>query len=463
MVESDTIAAVATAPGAAAVAIVRISGPGTRSIAAACFEFKREGPIVPQRVRRGWVRDPSGKARLDDALAIFFAAPNSYTGEDLIELHVHGGPGVVASCLALVLHHGARLAGPGEFTRRAFFNGRIDLAQAEAVADLIGAESRLAAKAAAARLEGGLGRALRKLREELMARLVEIEAHVDYPDEVPEPDAALIGGCLRRQRERVESLLAGSGAARALRDGIECVIAGPPNAGKSSLLNALLEAERAIVSDVPGTTRDIVEDRVAVDGVVLRLRDTAGLRAAQDLIEAEGVARARRAIEQAELVILVLDGSRPLGPDEREAIAITQGHPRIVLANKGDLGGAGTLELRERHAELAAAGADRGFVAGSVHDPKTVGAVRAAIARLGWGGAAIDANAALVANARQVEALTRARHSLEQALQTAASGHPIDLLSDDLRAAIAACGEVTGEAVAEEVLEGIFSRFCVGK
>lgn len=462
MDQHDTIAAVATPPGVAAVAIVRISGPAASAVARACFEFKVDRPMVPQRLRRGWVRDPAG-GRVDDALAVFFAGPNSYTGEDVVEFHVHGGPGVVVSCLALVLRHGARLAGPGEFTRRAFLNGRIDLAQAEAVADLIAAESRLAAKAAATRLEGALGRALRELREELLARLVEIEAHVDYPDEVPEPDGDLVALCLRGQRARVEALLAGSGAARALREGIDCVIAGPPNAGKSSLLNALLEAERAIVSEIPGTTRDIVEDRVAVDGVVLRLRDTAGLRAAGDVIEAEGIVRAKRAIEQAELVILVLDGSRPLGADEHGAIAATQGRPRIVLANKGDLGRAGADELRERYAPLAADGVDRAFIAGSVRWADTVGAMRAAIARLGWGGAAIDANAALVANTRQVEALTRAQESLQQALVTADSGQPIDLLSGDLRAAIAAYGEVTGETVAEEVLAGIFSRFCVGK
>ena len=274
----DTIAAIATPPGVSAVAIVRVSGPDARAVAAAVFEPFRGGALRAAHARRGWLRDPATRQRVDDALALLFPAPNSYTGEDVVELHVHGGAGVVASALAHVVSAGARLAGPGEFTRRAFVNGKLDLAQAEAVADLIDAQSRQAAAAAAARLEGALGRELRVLREALTARLVELEAHVDYPDEVPPPDVPAFERTLAHQLARIDELLAGSGPARALRDGIDCVIAGPPNAGKSSLLNALLDAERAIVSDTPGTTRDIVEDRVAVDGVVLRLRDTAGLR-----------------------------------------------------------------------------------------------------------------------------------------------------------------------------------------
>jgi tRNA modification GTPase len=450
----NTIAAIATPPGVAAVAIVRISGTRARDVALACFAPARPGPLVPAHMRRGWLRDPENGARLDDALAVMFAAPHSYTGEDVVELHVHGGAGVVGTCLAHVLRAGARLAAPGEFTRRAFVNGRLDLAQAEAVADLIDAQSKAAAAAAVARLDGALGRGLSELRDELLARLVEIEAHVDYPDEVPEPARAPLTQTVKAHIARIEALLSASGAARALRDGIECAIAGPPNAGKSSLLNALVEAERAIVSDIPGTTRDIVEDRVVVDGVVLRLRDTAGLRTAADAIELEGVSRARGAIERAELVILVIDGSQPLSADARAALAATAGRPRIVLSNKADLGDRARAELT---------GLDGTLIAGSVRRPDTIAQMRAEIARLGWGGGSIDAQRALVANARQIDALTRARDSLVHASATLASDMPIDMLAVDLRAALAAYGEVTGETVTEEVLDGIFSRFCVGK
>ncbi len=450
----ETIAAIATPPGVAAVAVLRVSGSGARAVADACFTAARPGPLRPAYMRRGWVRDPKSGARLDDALAVLFASPHSYTGEDVLELHVHGGAGVVGACLAHVLSAGARLAAPGEFTRRAFVNGRLDLAQAEAVADLIDAQSQAAAAAAAARLEGALGRALTEQRDELLAGLVEIEAHVDYPDEVPEPSSTALTRTIAAQRERIDALLGDSGATRALNEGIECAIAGPPNAGKSSLLNALVEAERAIVSEIPGTTRDIVEDRVVVDGVTLRLRDTAGLRAAHDVIEIEGVARARRAIERAELVILVIDGSGPLGSDAREALERTAGRPRIVLCNKLDLGDVGRRQL----ADL-----DGALIAGSVRWPDTIRAIRSEIARLGWGGGIIDAQRALVANARQVDALTRARGALERAGETIERCMPVDMLAIDLRAAIAAYGEVTGETVTDAVLDGIFSRFCVGK
>lgn len=460
----DTIAAVATPPGVAAVAIIRISGPQAHAIEQTCFEparstrSRRSATLV-----RGWVIDPSTAERLDDALAVRFVAPHSYTGEDLVELHVHGGAGVVASCLALVLRLGARLAPPGEFTRRAFLNGRIDLAQAEAVADLIAAESERAARAAAYRLGGGLGDRVRELRGHALDMLVQIEAHVDYPDEVPPPQTADLVALVDRQRATIDELLRGGGAAQVLRDGIECAIVGPPNAGKSSLLNALARAERAIVSDIAGTTRDIVEDRVAIDGVVLHLRDTAGLRTTQDPIEAEGVKRALGAMARSQLIIMVLDGSRDLGPDEHAALMQMPSAPAVVLANKLDLGDAGLVALRllidERRRKDSA---QFRVICGSVRWSKTVDELRSAIAQIGWGGT-LDGARSLVASTRQIEALTRARAAFDHAASTLASGLPIDLVASDLRDAVAACGEVTGDTVTEEVLDGIFSRFCVGK
>jgi tRNA modification GTPase len=459
----DTIAAVATPPGVAAVAIIRISGPQAHAIEQACFRPAHAARPRPAAVlRRGWIVDPATEERLDDALAVRFVAPHSYTGDDLVELHVHGGAGVVASCLALVLRLGGVLAPPGEFTRRAFLNGRIDLAQAEAVADLIAAESERASKAAAHRLAGGLGTRVRELRTQALDRLVEIEAHVDYPDEVVAPDATALATTLERQHAELVELLRGAGAAQVLRDGVECAIVGPPNAGKSSLLNALARAERAIVSDIAGTTRDIVEDRVAIDGVVLRLRDTAGLRATRDPIEAQGVARALAAAAQAQLVITVIDASRELGPDEHDALAQTAGACSIILANKIDLGDRGLARLRSivaahgRRERLAI------VVAGSVRWPQTIERLRQVIAEIGWGGQ-LDGSRALVAGARQIEALTRALAAIGHAGRTVGSGLPIDLVAADLRDAVAAYGEVTGDTVTEEVLDGIFSRFCVGK
>ncbi len=442
---------------------MRISGPGARDIAHRCFERASDRAWQAAELRRGRVRDAGSGELVDDALAVLFPAPHSYTGEDIVELHVHGGVGVVAACMRLVLASGARLARAGEFTRRAFLNGRMDLAQAEAVADIIAAESALSAKAAAVRLTSGTGQELVAMLTALGDRLVEIEAHVDYPDEVPAPETGPLEALIEEQRARVKALIDGATTGRLLRDGVDCVIAGPPNAGKSSLLNALLKAERAIVSDIPGTTRDIVEDRVAVDGVVLRLRDTAGLRATTDPIEAQGVERALAAVREAELVLLVLDGSRAPGEDEAAAIAQTEGRARVVLANKADLGDSGARALVTTHPELNRASERSVFVAGSVRDERTIAQVRAAIAMLAWGGKTIDANTAMVANVRQIEALTRAGDALDHASATIAKGFPIDLVTSDLRAAVGAYGEITGDTVTETVLDGIFSRFCVGK
>lgn len=446
-----------------AVAIIRLSGPRAHDIARQCFiAAASTEPPRPATLRRGWICDPQTGGQLDQALVVHFFGPHSFTGEDLVELHVHGGAGVVSGCLALLLRLGARLAAAGEFTKRAFLNGRMDLAQAEAVADLISAESERAARAAVQRLAGSVGADLRELRTALLDRLVEIEAHVDYPDEVPEPNATMLARCVESQRERLTELLSGSRGARALRDGLLCVIAGPPNAGKSSLLNALVQTDRAIVSATPGTTRDVIEDRAIIDGVVLRLFDTAGLRTTADAIEAEGITRATRAMEDAELLITVIDGSEKLDADDDVALQRSGRAPRIVVCNKLDLGNEGLLELRQRFPDIAAGGDGTTFVAGSVLQSQTQDEIRAAIARLGWGGL-IDANRALVANARQIQALTRASTALDNVLETIDQGHPIDIASADIREAISAYGEVTGDTVTEEVLEGIFSRFCVGK
>ncbi|MDQ6781412.1 MAG: tRNA uridine-5-carboxymethylaminomethyl(34) synthesis GTPase MnmE [Candidatus Eremiobacteraeota bacterium] len=461
MTDSHTIAAIATPPGVSAIAVLRISGPQAHAIGCRCFAPRR-AVSRPRAacLHRGWLLDARDATHVDDALAVWFYAPASYTGEDLLELHVHGGTGVASSALASALHSGARLAAPGEFTRRAYLNRRLDLAQAEAVADLINAETGRAARAAVTRLEGSTGNTLRTLRGALFAQLVAIEAHVDYPDEVPAPDLAVIARCIATQRSAIGALLADAAGAKALRDGIDCVIAGPPNAGKSSLLNALLEAERAIVSPLPGTTRDIIEGHVAVEGVVLRLRDTAGLRATPDAIEAEGVERAKKALREAELGLVVIDASKPLSEEDRGVLALSHGKTRLLVGNKLDLGGAGVAELRT-HAERA--GEQERMVLGSVLTVGVVDEIRQAIAALGWGGRVPDAQNALVANSRQIEALTRATEALDQADETLRRGLPSDLLCPDLRDAAAAYGEVTGEDVSAEIIEQIFARFCVGK
>ena len=381
-------------------------------------------------------------------------APRTVTGEDIVELHVHGSPVVARETLRALLHAGARPAGPGEFTRRAFLNGKLDLSAAEAVADVIAAESAAAARAAQANLAGGLRAAIEEARAALSAILAQLAGAIDYPDEVPEPardaaaqrigeiDAALAD--LERTWER----------GRLVREGLALAIVGPPNAGKSSLLNALLGEDRAIVAPVAGTTRDVIEERFVVDGVAVRVLDTAGLRASGDPIEALGVARARTALAGATLALVVIDGAAPLDPDARAVLRETRGRARIVLFNKRDLGDRGYAERDD---------AERDALCGSVLSPETIAAVRAAVAHAAWNGEAVDLTRPHLASAHQADAVARAREALGAAGATLDAREPIDLAAPELLTAFAALGEITGAAATEELLDAIFASFCIGK
>jgi tRNA modification GTPase len=376
------------------------------------------------------------------------------TGEDVVELHVHGSPVVARETLRALLHAGARAAGPGEFTRRAFLNGKLDLSAAEAVADVIEAESRAAARAAQANLAGALRGAIDRARERLAAVLEELAGAIDYPDEVPEPSRDAIVARIEEVDTLLAALVRDWERGRLVREGLSLAIVGPPNAGKSSLLNALLGEERAIVAAIPGTTRDVIEERFLVDDVPVRVLDTAGLRASDDPVERIGIDRARRALDAAAIALVVIDGARPLDADAREVLAATRDRPRVVLFNKRDLGTAGydDREAPEREA-----------LAGSVYDAATVAAVRAAIAASGWNGERIDLDRPHLASARHAEAVARGREALAAARTTLGSGDPVDLVAPDLLAAVAALGEITGAAATEAILDGVFARFCIGK
>jgi tRNA modification GTPase len=376
------------------------------------------------------------------------------TGEDVVELHVHGSPVVARETLRALLHAGARAAGPGEFTRRAFLNGKLDLSAAEAVADVIEAESRAAARAAQANLAGALRGAIDRARERLAAVLEELAGAIDYPDEVPEPSRDAIVARIEEVDTLLAALVRDWERGRLVREGLSLAIVGPPNAGKSSLLNALLGEERAIVAAIPGTTRDVIEERFLVDDVPVRVLDTAGLRASDDPVERIGIDRARRALDAAAIALVVIDGARPLDADAREVLAATRDRPRVVLFNKRDRGTAGydDREAPEREA-----------LAGSVYDAATVAAVRAAIAASGWNGERIDLDRPHLASARHAEAVARGREALAAARTTLGSGDPVDLVAPDLLAAVAALGEITGAAATEAILDGVFARFCIGK
>jgi tRNA modification GTPase len=387
-------------------------------------------------------------------LALYFPAPHSYTGEDVLELHVHGSPAVARETLVAALAAGARLAGPGEFTRRAFFHGKIDLASAEAVADLIAAEHTAAARAAAARLSGGLAREVDALRASLDEILEELAAAIDFPDEVETPPAARLVERIAGVRARIAELAATWERGRIVREGVAVAIVGPPNAGKSSMLNALLGDERALVSELPGTTRDTIEETIALDGTPFRLIDTAGIRAHADRLEAAGIERTERALEHARVALVVVDASAPLSREAHDLLARTRERERIVLFNKSDLGRAG---YDEREAP------ERGGIFGSTRDEATLNEVRSALSSLVATAETIDLSRPHLGTARQADALLEADRALAYAQETLAIDDPADLISGDVLRAVRALGELTGREADERLLDAIFARFCIGK
>lgn len=445
---SDTIAALATPPGRGAIAIVRASGPKVRALAARMLPGIT---LRPRYVQYATIVDERGAA-IDRGIAIFAAAPQSYTGEDTLELQIHGSPVVAREVIRALIACGARLAEPGEFTRRAFMHGKMDLHAAAAVADLIDAETRSAARAALANLSGGLAREVSALRARLVTIVEDCSGAVDFPEEVPDPDRA----ALERELDEIVAALArlqrDGETGRLVREGVSVAIVGPPNAGKSSLLNALLGEERAIVSEIAGTTRDTIEESIAIGGVPVRLVDTAGIREHADRLEAAGIERSQRALESARIALLVLDGSRPLGADARALLERTAARERVVFFNKADLGDEGARSARLPEA-----------IAGSVRDHAALERVRQAIARVGWGGELPDVERPHLASLREFDAVARALAALDAARTSLAQGQPVDLLVGDLQEAYAALGHVSGDIAAQDVVNGVFGRFCIGK
>ena len=453
----DTIAAIATPQLPSAIGILRLSGPDTRRILDVVFSPAHGGPVsgqAPRRMVLGDLHDRQGRI-IDSALAVLFPGPHSYTGEDCAEIHCHGSPVVLNEGLDALFAQGARQAKGGEFTQRAFLNGRMDLIQAEAVADLIDAESPAAAHNAVGQLEGRLSRGVGEIYDGLMEVVSRFYAVVDYPDEDIDPlTQGQLTQTLARSETALEALLATFRRGQLLRQGVPAVILGKPNAGKSSLLNALLGYDRAIVTDVAGTTRDTVEEKVRVGHVLLRLCDTAGIRDTADAVEKIGVDRARAAARQASLALLVLDGSRPLTEADREAMDLARQAPNLLVAvNKADL---------PRAVDIGRLADDfDNVVSLSARSGQGVDVLCDAIQALYPAGEGRPGE--LLTNARQADAVSRALAAVRSARGALRTGMTPDVVLTDAETALEALGELNGKHIRDDLIQTIFSRFCVGK
>ena len=441
----DTIAAISTPVGEGAIAVIRLSGSDALAVLARNFAgVIAPAQFVPRRVFFGKIQDAAGN--VDEVLVSYFRGPHSYTGEDVVEISCHGGILVTRRVLDLLLSAGARMANPGEFTQRAFLNGKMDLTQAEAVMDLIRAQTELALRAANEQLAGHLGNELTDIRELLLTTLAHVDAYIDFPDEQIDPDTGkvLLDRILGFEN-RLDRLLATADQGRILRHGLRTVIYGAPNVGKSSLLNLLLGYDRAIVSEVPGTTRDTIEEVINIRGLPVRLIDTAGTRESFDLLESEGIRRAQHQVEQADLVIQVVDGSQP-----PENLKDLDGRPNVLLLNKCDLG------VHPLWTEIAG-------VRFSCKEKVGLNDLNQAIWDRVMGEKVKLADVRVAINARHQACLQTAKELLAAGAQSLRDGKSPEFISIELHGALDAVGEVIGKLDTEDLLGKIFSEFCIGK
>jgi tRNA modification GTPase len=470
----DTIAAIATPLGEGGLAVIRLSGPQTLAVADRSFAPIGKSSLKPSQaashtIQFGHVvRD--GRT-VDEVLLAVMRAPRTYTREDVVEITCHGGILPAKLVLDTVLENGARLALPGEFTRRAFLNGRLDLAQAEAVADLIHSRTELALRAANEQLAGKLSQRINQLRDDLMQTLAHIEAHIDFPDEDIAPDTkAQLLNRLERGVVFMDELLRTANEGQILRRGIRAAIIGRPNAGKSSLLNQLLGHDRAIVSPIPGTTRDTIEETANVRGLPVVFIDTAGLREARDEIELEGVRRSRATLAKAEFILHVLDASELLTPADEEFLAEFAGRKRILVRNKIDLPNKLSAEELERRSQprrdsraAPEPGAPTPVVDVCCLTGQGIEALKDAIKELVWSGEIKSEMLEAMINSRHQDALNRARAAAVRTLEALRAGETLELVAVDLHVAANAVGEVVGKTTTEDLLDSIFSQFCIGK
>jgi tRNA modification GTPase len=455
----DTIAAIATALGEGSIAVVRVSGPDAIETVAKVFKSKQDlREAKTHTVQYGWIIDPHNERILDEVLVTVMNGPRSFTAEDVVEVSTHGGIVAVKSVLELILRHGARLAEPGEFTKRAFLNGRIDLAQAEAVIDLIRSKSDRAFQIARRQAEGALSKQIIPLRQKLIELLAHVEVNIDYPEhDVEDVTFGFIRDNCNSVLKHVEQLLLRANEGKILREGIVTVIVGRPNAGKSSLLNALARENKAIVTDIPGTTRDIVEESVSLSGIPLRLLDTAGIRDTSDKVEQIGVERSHGALNEADLVLLVLNHHEPLHEDERKLLKQLKDRSTIIVVNKIDL--PGLLEIDEVQQDYA----KDHIVYLSAKEGSGIDLLEKAVTGIFFNGEVESGDLTYVSNARHISLLHQTKQSLDDAISATYEGVPIDLIQIDIAASWESLGQILGDAAGDSLLDQIFTQFCLGK
>lgn len=462
----QTIAAVATAPGEGGIGIVRISGPEALRILREIFVFKsgkKPDDFPERRMIYGNIADSAGDV-IDEAMVVYMKAPRTYTGEDVAEVQCHGSMISLRKILSEVLERGAQPAERGEFTKRAFLNGRIDLSQAEAVIDVIRAESETGYRSAVSQLEGSLSAVIGDIRRQMADLLSEIIAHIEYPEEdLEELTYAQIIGKLEEIAQAIEELRASADTGRIVRDGLKLCIAGRPNVGKSSLMNSLLRADRAIVTDVPGTTRDTIEEFASILGVPVRLTDTAGIRETEDKVERIGIERSRESIRSADAVIFVADGSDRISQEDGEIMSGLSGKNVIFVLNKSDLGVRVTREDILRTLEERGVSAECSFVEISALTGEGVEKLSQEIRRIVYGGKVSLKNEVLITNARHANLLSQSLQLLADARTMLESGEALDFAETDIRSAWSLLGEIIGETVNQDILTEVFSRFCLGK
>ncbi|MDT0163883.1 tRNA uridine-5-carboxymethylaminomethyl(34) synthesis GTPase MnmE [Bacillus sp. AG4(2022)] len=460
--ELDTIAAISTPMGEGAIAIVRLSGDEAFSIADKLYRGvggKRISDAASHTIHYGHIIDPKTGQVAEEVMVSVMKGPKTFTKEDVVEINCHGGIVSVNRVLQLVLNHGARLAEPGEFTKRAFLNGRIDLSQAEAVMDLIRAKTDRAMNVALGQMEGRLSKLVKRLRQEILETLAHIEVNIDYPeyDDVEEMTHQLLLEKAGFVKGEIEKLLKTSEQGKILRKGLSTVIVGRPNVGKSSLLNSLVHENKAIVTDIPGTTRDVIEEYVNVRGVPLRLLDTAGIRETEDIVERIGVERSRQVLKEADLILLVVNYSDELTQEDENLFKVVEDMDVIVIVNKTDL--PQQIDM-ERVRELAAG---HRLVTTSLLEDQGVDELEESISSLFFAGSIEAGDMTYVSNTRHIALLNQALNSIEEALNGVDFGTPIDIIQIDLTRTWELLGEIIGESVHDSLIDQLFSQFCLGK